>query len=123
MSSTDMSAEEFEGQKAGFISQLTQTDKTLYERSERWWREISRNALDFDSQQGLVDATEALTLADLQAFYRQHLLDPKRSAIVTYSVGEAAQGIFDRAAMDDGTVRIANPAQFRMDKSYFPRGH
>ena len=54
-----MSSEEFEAQKAGFISQLTQTDKTLYERSERWWREISREALAFDTQERLVAATES----------------------------------------------------------------
>ena len=61
-----------------------------------------------------------MTLADLRAFYDEHFLDTGRSAIVTYSVGNAANVDTGTSAIELGTKKIADPADFRANKSYFP---
>ena len=95
---SDTDAAEFAQQKAGLINRLTEPPKNLNEHSRRYWADLSRGYLTFDSRQQTAALVDALTVEDMQQFFSELLqqLDSRRLIIYT-------QGKFDDVPAD-GTL-------------------
>ena len=57
----NLSDEAFAQHKAGLISDLTERDKNLRQRSQRLWRDLDLGYTNFDSNQQLADAVGELS--------------------------------------------------------------
>ncbi|WP_228160583.1 insulinase family protein [Marinobacter bohaiensis] len=98
----DMSPAEVAREKQAVLSQLLAQDRQLGEVSERYWREIDRQAFDFDSRQKMAEAIRKVSLDDLTHTYREEIEPRLRSLKVT----AGQQVTDDRAALD--TLRSAS---------------
>jgi insulysin len=78
-----MSEEALERQKASVISRLLEEDKTLHAISERWWREIDRENVDFNSREQIVEAVRKMDLETVQGLYATEVEPLLRSLWVT----------------------------------------
>jgi len=65
----DMTEETFAQLKAGLITQLTEKDKNLNERTGRYLADLDLDETGFDSQARIADIVADLTLPDMQAYY------------------------------------------------------
>ncbi|MFT7218497.1 MAG: insulysin [Candidatus Azotimanducaceae bacterium] len=76
----NMSEEEFGVNKGGLINKLTQRDKNLGQRAGRYWSDLDRGVLTFDSNQQLAAQVSKLTLKDMQSV----LLDVNKKLRANY---------------------------------------
>lgn len=67
----DLSADQLERYKRSVVSRVMDKENTLKARSERYWREIDKEELDFNSREKLVEAVEALTTEKLTLILNQ----------------------------------------------------
>ncbi len=76
---------EFNQQKLGLINRLLQTPKNLNERSGRYWSDLQREYLSFDSREQVAARVEQLTREDMAGFFAQvrNKLDKQRLLIFT----------------------------------------
>ncbi len=85
-----MSEEEFGANKGGLIGKLTQRDKNLSQRAGRYWSDLDRGVLTFDSRMQLAAAVSALSLEDMLS----HLDDVNRKLgneyLMIFSEGQFA---------------------------------
>ena len=65
---SEMSDEEFDANKGGLIAKLTQKDKNLSQRSNRYWGNLDQGVTTFDSNMQLAKAVSDLSKGDMQAF-------------------------------------------------------
>ncbi|MGF2686457.1 insulinase family protein [Marinobacter sp. DUT-3] len=72
---SSLSDSDLEREKQAVISQLMEQDRTLGAVSERFWREIDREATNFDSREQLVKAVKAVDRDQLIKTYRKAVLD------------------------------------------------
>jgi secreted Zn-dependent insulinase-like peptidase len=77
--------------KASTLSRLLQKETSLSQRSGRYWQELDRGELGFDSREQLAAAIEALSVADLQ---RQFASLSARSLLVR-SFGKSIRAKFE----------------------------
>lgn len=63
-----MSDEEFAANKEGLIATLTQKDKNLQSRSTRYWSDLDKGIISFDSKLQLAEAVSGLEKADMLEF-------------------------------------------------------
>lgn len=85
-----MTPAQLDEQKAGLINSINQADKQLGDKTDRYWSYLG-NGRPFDWRQQLVAAVQALTLADLQEFYQQQVLDDKDGRLLLWSQGQQAK--------------------------------
>ena len=83
-----LSDSEFAKHKQTLLARIQQKEKTLQDRSERYWTEIDRQLFDFDSREQLAAALLTLDKAQLLALYDQLLLADDRSRLLVRSVGQ-----------------------------------
>ncbi|MEX2474401.1 insulinase family protein [Marinobacter sp.] len=84
-----LSDDELEREKQAVISKLLEQDRKLGEVSERFWREIDREATGFDSRERMVDAVKGVTRAQLVEIYRSAVLERQRALrVITDSPDE-----------------------------------
>lgn len=79
---TNLDDATFERYKASVISRLSEQERTLYERSNRYWQEIDRNNANFDTRQQLIAQVEGTDKATFMAFYQDLVADTGRSLVV-----------------------------------------
>lgn len=65
----NMSEDQLQQLKRSVISKVMKKDKNLTARSNRFWKDIDEEALDFDSHTELANAVASLTLEDLKDCY------------------------------------------------------
>lgn len=65
----NLSEERLEQLKRSVISKVMKKDKSLTARSNRFWKDIDEEALEFESHAELADAVATLTLKDLKDCY------------------------------------------------------
>ena len=65
----NMSDEEFDSNKAGLIATLTQKDKNLRARATRFWSDLDRGVVSFDSKLQLADQVATLDKQTVLAFH------------------------------------------------------
>ncbi|MBU2965420.1 insulinase family protein [Amphritea sp. 2_MG-2023] len=68
---TAMDEQQLNAFKQSLISRINRKENRMGELSERYWQEIDRGDLNFDSREQLTHAIEALTLEDLHKCYAQ----------------------------------------------------
>nr|WP_320137026.1 insulinase family protein [uncultured Amphritea sp.] len=68
---TTMDEQQLNAFKQSLISRINRKENRMGELSERYWQEIDRGDLNFDSREQLTHAIEALTLEDLHKCYAQ----------------------------------------------------
>lgn len=79
----DMSPEDLQREKRAVISKLMEQERQLGEISERYWREIDRNAQDFNSREQLARAIQAIDKERLIDTFRRCLLERQHALRVT----------------------------------------
>jgi len=95
--------------KVSTLSRLLQKETSLSQRSGRYWQELDRGELGFDSREQLARAISTLGVADLQRQFR-HLTERR---LLVRSFGKAirddfqTQEIEKRADMAIGALRAA----------------
>lgn len=68
---SQMTEEKLEQYKRSVLSRINRKENKLSDLSNRFWKEIDRNELSFDSRKQLSDAVASLSLADLLKCYEQ----------------------------------------------------
>ena len=84
----DLSDEAFAQHQAGLISDLTERDKNLRQRSERLWRDLDLGYLSFDSNQQLAEAVAGLSQAAMVDFMESLRQRARRQRLIIYSLGK-----------------------------------
>ncbi|WP_291830206.1 insulinase family protein [Marinobacter sp.] len=79
----DIDSDRLQREKQAVISQLLERDRQLGEVSSRYWQEIDRGNIRFDSRERLADAIRDVTLEELQQTFREALIDRTRALRVT----------------------------------------
>jgi len=82
-----MDEEEFETQKAALISRLVEKDKNLGGRTSRYWNDLDKQVLSFDSRQQIADEITGISKADYLKFFQKLLEDFRNERLVIYSKG------------------------------------
>jgi len=95
-----------EREKQAVISRLLQKDRQLLEVTSRYWREIDRQAHQFDSRERLAEAVRALTREDLFRVLRQTLGERQRALLVM----TGGKGLERKAALQQLTRQPPVPA-------------
>lgn len=88
----ELSDELFEQQKNGLIARLTEKDKNLAQRSQRYWQSLMEENYNFDSNQQIADIVAGLTKADMAVFLQDLLQRVQNQRLKIYSLGAFAQG-------------------------------
>ena len=78
---------DFEQQKNGLIARLTEKDKNLAQRSQRYWRSLAEENYSFDSNQRIADIVAGLSKADMGAFMEDLLQRIQHRRLKIYSAG------------------------------------
>ena len=87
---SEMSDEEFGANKSGLIAKLTQRDKNLLQRSKRYWADLDRGVMTFDSNMQLAKAVSDLGKDDMQVFLREVNRKLGNQYMMVYSEGKFA---------------------------------
>ena len=80
--------EEFTQQKAGLISRLTEAPKNLNELSSRYWSDLNRGYLNFDSRAQVATLVSQLSKQDMQQFFTGLLDQLNNNRLIIYSQGQ-----------------------------------
>jgi insulysin len=78
----DMPAAEFSKHKEALVTRLTEPDKTLEQRSDRFWTEIDTQNEDFDTTARIADVVNSFTIAELANYMEQHFLSDPHSLLL-----------------------------------------
>jgi secreted Zn-dependent insulinase-like peptidase len=100
-----MSEDALQQERQAVISNLMEQDRRLSDVSQRYWREIDRQATDFDSREKLVDAVRDVSKADLLATFDAALSDLDASLLVTTSADATAADDVLKKLRDQPSVR------------------
>lgn len=77
----------FEQQKAGLITRLTEKDKNLAQRSQRYWRSLSEENLAFDSNRQIADRVSGLSKDDMKVFLEDLYRRVQNQRLLIFSSG------------------------------------
>lgn len=77
----ELTEEEFAQLKASTLVTLKEPPKNMSEEAQPLISDWYREEFDFDSKQQLIDAVEKVTLADVQAFYQNTMMNPEAARI------------------------------------------
>ena len=78
---------EFEEFKDGLVNELTQSDKSLYQRSQRLWLDLDLDVTTFDSRSQIASAVARQSLPELTKFYDELLVRFDKRRLVIYTMG------------------------------------
>ena len=107
----NMSMQEFSTVKSGLLVKVRQKDKNLSGRSARYWREIERDELNFDSQQQFDNALSELTHEAMKDYY-QNIIVSRGAEIAVQIPGDSAD--LDSALISEEHFKeTGDPIQFR----------
>ena len=87
---SEMSEEQFSANKGGLITKLTQRDKNLSQRSNRYWADLDRGVTTFDSNSQLAKAVSELGKDDMQTFLKEVNGKLGNQYMMVYSEGKFA---------------------------------
>ena len=110
--------EEFEAYRQGLIKQILARDKTLSERSQRYWHALDRKDFDFDDDEELARTLEGLQRAQFEDYVRHVLVERVESRLVVMGYGEGL-GLAEMPRNVEGSY-IADPDSFKRELEYFP---
>ena len=114
-----LSAEEFERIKAGVLTDLTQPPKNLAEEAGPFVADWDRERYQFDTRQRLIAAVEAVTLAEVQAYYNETVMAESPSRLMVQLKGSRfAEAPF---AQIEGATVVEDVAAFHESMPRQPR--
>jgi secreted Zn-dependent insulinase-like peptidase len=115
----DLNEADLEQHKRALAARVMEEERQLSERSARWWEEIDRENLRFDTREQVRDAILAIGLTEFREFYSSVLLDAGRRQLAIRVIG---QGIPDpaAAALRRSTERVVTPAWVRDHRDPLP---
>jgi secreted Zn-dependent insulinase-like peptidase len=90
-----MSSDRFQRQKEAVISRIAEDPTQLSEVADRYWQEIDRMNLDFDTREKLISAIKELDQERFQEIYRQQVLDSPKQLLINANskVPQSAQNL------------------------------
>jgi secreted Zn-dependent insulinase-like peptidase len=94
-----MPEDEFEGARQGLISRLTEKDKSLAARTQRYWSDIDLQAFEFDTRARSAEAVAALTRADMVEYIRTLGNKMRTARLIVYNSGK-----FDASPVDGDLI-------------------
>ena len=100
----NMPGDELERERQAVISNLMEQDRRLTDVSQRYWREIDRQATDFSTRERLSAAVEQVTRAELLATFDAALEERDASLLVTTSADAQASDDILRTLRDQPPV-------------------
>ena len=83
-----LSDEAFIQHKSGLISDLTERDKNLNQRSQRLWRNLDLGYLNFDANGQLADAVARLSKAEMVDFMKALRQRARSHRLIIYNLGK-----------------------------------
>ena len=87
----NLSDAEFAQQKSGLISRLTESDKNLGQRSQKYWQNLNDENYNFDSNEQIAAEVEKLSKAEMGEFMQDILKRLKSKRILIFSPGKFEQ--------------------------------
>lgn len=114
-----MPAEQFDGIKAGLVSDLRELPQRLDALSGRYWSDILLEETSADSGLQMASAVEELTQQDVVDYYRSHVADSSATRVVARSAGREHLASFQagRAESADTIVIEAGHSSYNGFKS------
>ena len=97
----DLSDAEFAQQKSGLISRLTESDKNLGQRSQKYWQNLKDENYNFDSNEQIAAAVEKLSKAEMGEFMQDILKRLKTERILIFSPGKFEQTPSEGRLLED----------------------
>jgi len=91
--------------KQALIGRIMERDSRLNQRSNRYWREIDRQNVDFDSREQLVAAIKAVDLSSLRALYQQDFIKRPRQLAVIATANQQPVPLKDYQPVDQASLR------------------
>ena len=109
-----LSDEAFAQHKAGLISDLTERDKNLSQRSQRLWRNLDLGYLKFDANQQLADAVADFSKAAMADFMEGLRQRARSHRLIIYSMGKFKEPPTQGELIEDLTwLKAARPPNSR----------
>ncbi len=106
----NLSEEAFSQIKAGLISDLTERDKNLNQRSRRLWRDLDLGYVNFDANQQLADAVAELSQAAMADFMDGLRQRARSQRLIIYSMGKFEEPPAQGELIEDLTwLKAARP--------------
>jgi secreted Zn-dependent insulinase-like peptidase len=94
------------------LQEITQPDKNLWEESAYFWREIARQALDFESRDLLAGAVSTISFDQWRDWYKRVVIE-ERASLTVVAPGHLGE-------VPDGET-VVSPAAFQAGKPYYER--
>jgi len=91
--------------KRALISRIMEKDVRLSQRSNRYWHEIDRQNVEFDSREQLVAAISAIDLGKLQQSYQQDFIAQPRQLVVLATANKEPLQLEDYQTVDQASLR------------------
>jgi len=91
--------------KRALISRIMEKDARLSQRSNRYWHEIDRQNIEFDSREQLVAAISAIDLGKLQQSYQQGFIAQPRQLVVLATANKEPLQLEDYQIVDQASLR------------------
>ena len=106
----NLSEEAFSQFKAGLISDLTEREKNLNQRSRRLWRDLDLGYVNFDANQQLADAVAELSQAAMADFMDGLRQRARSQRLIIYSMGKFEEPPAQGELIEDLTwLKAARP--------------
>jgi secreted Zn-dependent insulinase-like peptidase len=90
-----MEDDEFLRFQSGLVGQLTEKDRNLADRSQRYWTNLQLGVTTFDTRERIAAAVASLTKADVLAYLSRLLARFDQERLIVFSRGrfeDAPQG-------------------------------
>jgi len=111
-----MDAATFNDFKAGMLTSMRQPPQRMNALSGRYWSDILVEEYEVDSTLQMADAIEALTHADIVAWYQNHVTNPEATRLVARSTGRPMLEQFQAARMEAADTVVLTD----VDVDYLP---
>ena len=111
----EMPATEFARHKEALVSRLTEPDKTLEQRSDRFWTEIDTQSNEFDTMKRIAAIAGAFSVEEISQQFEEYFLDNPQSLLLT-SIPEGG----DTPALSAVRTVIGERTNWRTENSLFP---
>ena len=109
----------FERHKSALLTHILEKEKSLSERSNRYWSELDQEHYGFDSREQLAMAVEAMSKEEFGDFYSTLFLDENRARLVVRSFGSKQKVTAAHEEQDGGDTLIQDPQTFKEGKAFF----
>jgi secreted Zn-dependent insulinase-like peptidase len=104
-----MSEADLDAQKQGFISRLTEKDKTLFARSRRYWTDLELGFESFDSREQIAQSAATIDRETFLTFYDRLIQAATDHRLVLYSDGQFGGSVSGAVIDDVGSFKSAGP--------------